>query len=229
MSSDKSSVAGRSDIAQAYRDEELVKDYVDSRYAQGFGRETHLQQASAVSRIVERVRPERLLELACGPARLTVEIPRVPKAVAVDQSPQMLAEARRRLDERGLDHWELREADAFALPFDDESFDMLATFKLIRHFDKPDRMRIYAEVARVLAPGGTFVVDVFNEQMTRWLLEKWGVVDAWIDDFGFDEAGFAAEAREAGFEVVEMFPIQSALKLRHHVVEPVRRLSLIHI
>src|SRR5262249_37173357 len=69
--------------------------------------------------------------------------------VGLDQSPEMLAAARRRLppDVR------LVEAEADHLPFPDASFDALTFTYLLRYVDEP-RATLH-ELARVVKPGGT--------------------------------------------------------------------------
>ena len=70
--------------------------------------------------------------------------------VGVDQSPEMLAEARRRI---GTDRVRLVEASAEELPFEDESFDGLTAAYLLRYLsDLPAGLR---GLARVLRPGAT--------------------------------------------------------------------------
>ena len=68
---------------------------------------------------------------------------------ALDQSPEMLAAARRRFDGRVR----LVEASATALPFADGSFDHLSFTYLLRYVDDPGAT--LAELARVVRSGGT--------------------------------------------------------------------------
>ena len=69
--------------------------------------------------------------------------------VGLDQSPQMLAEARRRLpaDVR------LIESRAEQLPFPDGAFDALTFTYLLRYVEEP--AAVLRELARVVRPGGT--------------------------------------------------------------------------
>ena len=67
----------------------------------------------------------------------------------LDQSPDMLAVARRRFGDRV----ELVEASATAIPFPDASFDHLTFTYLLRYVDDPGAT--LAELARVVRPGGT--------------------------------------------------------------------------
>jgi demethylmenaquinone methyltransferase / 2-methoxy-6-polyprenyl-1,4-benzoquinol methylase len=71
------------------------------------------------------------------------------KVVGLDQSPEMLAEARRRLP----DDVTLIEGTAEQLPFDDSSFDALTFTYLLRYVSDP--AATLKELARVVRPGGT--------------------------------------------------------------------------
>jgi demethylmenaquinone methyltransferase / 2-methoxy-6-polyprenyl-1,4-benzoquinol methylase len=69
--------------------------------------------------------------------------------VGLDQSPEMLAEARRRLP-AGVT---LIEGHAEELPFPDAAFDALTFTYLLRYVDDP--AAVLRELARVVRPGGT--------------------------------------------------------------------------
>jgi demethylmenaquinone methyltransferase/2-methoxy-6-polyprenyl-1,4-benzoquinol methylase len=69
--------------------------------------------------------------------------------VGLDQSPEMLAEARRRLPAEV----KLFEAGAEQLPFPDAAFDALTFTYLLRYVDDPGA--VLRELARVVRPGGT--------------------------------------------------------------------------
>jgi demethylmenaquinone methyltransferase / 2-methoxy-6-polyprenyl-1,4-benzoquinol methylase len=69
--------------------------------------------------------------------------------VGVDQSPEMLAEARRRLP-AGVT---LIQGSAEKLPFPDNAFDALTFTYLLRYVDDP--AAVLRELARVVRPGGT--------------------------------------------------------------------------
>ena len=71
------------------------------------------------------------------------------QVTALDQSPEMLAVARERLDGRV----ELVEGSAESLPFEDAAFDHVTLTYLLRYVDDPQVT--LAELARVVRPGGT--------------------------------------------------------------------------
>jgi demethylmenaquinone methyltransferase/2-methoxy-6-polyprenyl-1,4-benzoquinol methylase len=94
---------------------------------------------------------DRVLDVATGTGAVALELLRQKRCtvVGVDQSPQMLGEAERRLEGRV----ELVEASADALPFDDGEFDALTFTYLLRYVDDP--AATLRELARVVRPGGT--------------------------------------------------------------------------
>jgi len=102
-----------------------------------------------VSRIDARA-GDRVLDVATGTGAVARELIRQKgcTVVGVDQSPEMLAEARRRLGRSA----ELVEASAESLPFADGEFDALTFTYLLRYVDDPQAT--LSELARVVRPGG---------------------------------------------------------------------------
>lgn len=105
--------------------------------------------------LVSRVpasRDDVVVDLATGTGAVALELVRQKgcSVVGVDQSPEMLAEARRRLETNRV---RLVEASAEELPFEDECFDGLTAAYLLRYLsDLPAGLR---GLARVLRPGAT--------------------------------------------------------------------------
>ena len=90
-----------------------------------------------------------VLDVATGTGLVAAElVPRGFRVTGVDQSPEMLASARRRFGARV----ELVEASAEALPFDDASFDHLTVTYLLRYVEDPAATLV--ELARAVRPGG---------------------------------------------------------------------------
>jgi demethylmenaquinone methyltransferase/2-methoxy-6-polyprenyl-1,4-benzoquinol methylase len=133
------------------------------RYARllSFGQDPHWR-----SFLVERiaVRPEAaVLDVACGTAAVSIELVRrySCQVVGVDQSAEMLAAGRDRVEAEGLGaRIELREGRAEALPFEDASFDALTFTYLLRYVDDP--AATMRELARVVRPEGRIaMLDFF--------------------------------------------------------------------
>lgn len=105
--------------------------------------------------LVDEVAPrpgQRLLDVATGTGMVAAELRRRCDCtvVGIDQSPEMLAAARRRF--QGVGQVTLIEGEAEALPFEQQSFDGLTVTYLLRYVDDPQAT--IAELARVLRPGG---------------------------------------------------------------------------
>jgi demethylmenaquinone methyltransferase / 2-methoxy-6-polyprenyl-1,4-benzoquinol methylase len=101
--------------------------------------------------LVSRLPPGgHALDVATGTGLVARElIRRGFDVTGVDQSPEMLAVARRRFG----DAVELVEASASSLPFADDAFDHLTFTYLLRYVDDPGAT--LTELARVVRPGGT--------------------------------------------------------------------------
>lgn len=163
---------------------------------------------------MERLAPrsgERILDIGCGTGRLTSEIhSRVPGArvAGVDRSWSMLAEAHRYA--RGF---AIAQADAARLPFRDGSFD--AVFSTATFHWVPDHAELFAEIQRVLAPGGRLVAQAgggpnlarLHARATRLAARDYpAAFEAWDDPWtfaGVDDT--VARLERAGFTALKVW------------------------
>ena len=107
---------------------------------------------------------DRVLDVATGTGAVARELIATKgcTVVGLDQSPDMLAVARRRLPP-GV---ELVEATADAIPFPDASFDALSFTYLLRYV--PDPAATLRGLARVVKPGGTIASLEFAVPRGVW-------------------------------------------------------------
>jgi demethylmenaquinone methyltransferase/2-methoxy-6-polyprenyl-1,4-benzoquinol methylase len=112
----------------------------------------------------------RVLDVASGTAAVSIALARaVPErmVIGVDQSAEMLAAGRARVERAGLaSRVELREGRAEALPFPDAEFDALTFTYLLRYVDDP--AGTLRELARVVRPGGTIAMQEFGLPRGVW-------------------------------------------------------------
>src|SRR3954468_18497538 len=98
----------------------------------------------------------RVLDVATGTAAVAIELAKGAPGrtvVGLDQSPEMLAAGRARVERGGLaDRIALRGGRAEALPPPDGEFDALTFTYLLRYVDDP--LATMCELARVVRPGG---------------------------------------------------------------------------
>jgi ubiquinone/menaquinone biosynthesis C-methylase UbiE len=118
-------------------------------------------QGADLRRLVELARPrgdERLLDVATGGGHTALAFAsHVREVVASDLTPRMLAAAEQFIRAQGVTNVAFEQADAEALPFADASFDIVTSRIAPHHFPNP--RRFVHEVARVLRPGGQFLLD----------------------------------------------------------------------
>jgi SAM-dependent methyltransferase len=75
------------------------------------------------------------------------------EVVGLDADPEMLAQARRKAEQAGVE-LELTEGFSTELPYEDASFDRVLSTLFFHHLDPEPKRRTAREIARVLKKGG---------------------------------------------------------------------------
>jgi phosphatidylethanolamine/phosphatidyl-N-methylethanolamine N-methyltransferase len=123
--------------------------------------------------LVNRLPGTRVLEMGVGTGLALPRYAPDKRVTGIDLSAEMLAQARKRVAELGLDNVEsLREMDAEATDFDDASFDIAVAMFVASVVPHP--LRLLAEMRRVVRPGGAilFVNHFAAEAGPRWWIER---------------------------------------------------------
>jgi demethylmenaquinone methyltransferase/2-methoxy-6-polyprenyl-1,4-benzoquinol methylase len=114
--------------------------------------------------------PGRLLDLASGTGGQIAAAKKLRPELAVtglDQAPDMLALARTKLARLPAPAPELIVGDALDLPFAESSFDSVSISFGLRNISR--RRDLYAQVRRVLKPGGRFLIlELFHNPQSFW-------------------------------------------------------------
>jgi len=143
------------DVNRRYHDV-AAEDY-DAKWGISFGEIGRHQVLGKLTKMLgERPGPfARSLEIGSGTGYFTLNLVQdgvIGAATCTDISPGMLETLEGNAAELGL-QVETAACDAAALPFEDESFDLVLGHAVLHHL--PDLEQAFAEFWRVLAPGGT--------------------------------------------------------------------------
>jgi ubiquinone/menaquinone biosynthesis C-methylase UbiE len=143
------------DVNARYHD--VAAGHYDAKWGIDFGDVGQAQVLAKVRKALGRDAAgfERSLEIGSGTGYFTLNLMRaglIGEATCTDISPGMLSALSANARRLGLDVNTVA-TDAEALPFADDSFDLVIGHAILHHI--PDLAKAFREFARVLAPGGT--------------------------------------------------------------------------
>jgi ubiquinone/menaquinone biosynthesis C-methylase UbiE len=170
----------------------------------------------SLERLVALTAPQknwRTLDVATGGGHVVYAFaPHVARVWATDITQEMLDMVKAEAESRGLANVRTAYAKAEALPFDDESFDLVTCRIAPHHFDSIPQF--LSEVHRVLKPGGLFALvdnvvpagsvgDYINaferlrdpSHLRAWTMEEWREA--------LKQAGLAATHEEQLYKTME--------------------------
>ncbi|MFP5579133.1 MAG: class I SAM-dependent methyltransferase [Acidimicrobiia bacterium] len=150
----------------------------------------------------------RVLEVGPGPG-LTTDLlsQELDHVTAVELDPGLANALSGRYD--GSDRVTVVEADATSMPFPDDHFTGAVSFTMLHHVPEPAMQdRLFAEVGRVLRPGGWFVCSDSVESDDLAALH--------VDDVynPIDPATLEARLRAAGFDTADLRTNEFAFAFR---------------
>lgn len=137
----------------------LASDRQDFEHATG-NRRFYAIARQAIGYVEDRVAAwapgRKILDYCCGEGRFSFVVARNGgEAVGIDISPVSIENCRRRAQEDGVaEHTTFLVMDAEDLRFPDDHFDHACVSGVLHHLDLD---RAYAELARVVVPGGSIV------------------------------------------------------------------------
>jgi ubiquinone/menaquinone biosynthesis C-methylase UbiE len=118
------------------------------------------------------------------------------RAFGIDLGMDQLRWAKRTLAAGGA--LGLALANARELPFADARFDRAVSVEMMEHVFRPDRPKVFAEVARVLKPGGRFSISTPNAaspiEAVKRAAVRWPLLRRSLPSSCFPEAGDDREA-----------------------------------
>ena len=170
----------QSDLSREQDRRRYFEDISNKRY---HGREWHVPTVAQFSEF----RGKDVLEIGCSIATDGLEFARNgARYVGVDLTPKSIEMAKERFNLFGFPGtFEVANAET-RLPFPDDSFDHIYSFGVIHHSPVPER--IVREIYRVLRPGGTLTVMLYNRSSINYYIEimllrrifKWCLLPAFM-------------------------------------------------
>ena len=117
----------------------------------------HADGMDLLRQLAAPVPGDEMLDVACGPGIVACAFaPLVRRVTGIDLTPEMIAEAGRAQQARGLTNMQWQIGSASALPFADAAFSLVLTRYSFHHFEDP--RPALDEMFRVCRPGGRVVV-----------------------------------------------------------------------
>lgn len=106
--------------------------------------------------VLPRLRPGmRLLDCGCGPGSITLGLARQvapAEVIGLDREASQIEKARQEAQKQEASHVRFETGSIYALPFADQSFDVVFAHAVFEHLREP--LKALAEIHRVLAPDG---------------------------------------------------------------------------
>jgi ubiquinone/menaquinone biosynthesis C-methylase UbiE len=158
----------------------------------------------------------QVLDLACGTGEpaisLASQVGQQGRVIGIDINAELLEVARDRAQQRSLSNIEFRQADAHALPFASDSFDLVTSRFGVMFFE--DVVRALGEAHRILRPRGRIALLAWGPFEQPYFLSTIAIVGAHVTNstlqpgtlnmFRFSQPGsMTAALKQAGFTRIE--------------------------
>ncbi|MFC1419889.1 methyltransferase domain-containing protein [Streptacidiphilus cavernicola] len=153
-----------------------------------------------------------LLDVGCGPGTITADLALAVapgRVTAIDSSAEVLAQAEQAVTGAGVSGAVFEVADVHALPYPDDSFDVVHAHQVLQHVADP--VQALREMRRVCRPGGRVAARDSDYAAFTWFpavpaLDDWNALYHQVarGNGGEPEAGrmLRSWARAAGFEQI---------------------------
>lgn len=227
MEEKKFNVKNPGKIKKWYEREDIASAYLKKRFDDPLGRLRHVQQIKAINQEIAQRKPKKVLDLACGPARITADLKGDFEGLAADNSPEMLKIAKKRVSGN---KWRFRRLDAFKASSLNQKFNLITSFRFVRHFNDNERNKLYSEIRTLLSDNGVFIFDVVNRKkwnITRNLGKLLGKKDSLpVYDRFYTKKEIENELKRNGLRIVGMRPLMNFFLTEHAISNMLCKINL---
>lgn len=193
-------------------------------YDQGLGPHIFVDYAADLAARVAALGPRRVLEMAAGTGivtrRLRDTLPENVHLTATDLNEPMLAVAAQKFSPD--EQVEFGPADACDLPFEDGAFDCIVCQFGVMFF--PDKDLSYRQAHRVLKPGGSYVLNVWDKMAANPFARiAYDTIASFFDEdppqfyqvpfHYYDHDAIVASLEDAGFDDVTVTDLKFEVEI----------------
>ena len=155
--------------------------FADNYFDEFAGEQSQLSQISADEELINQLLLQyaqqenmgELLDIGTGTGRMLLLLgSKIEKAIGIDNSREMLAIARTKLEQADLKNCQVRIGDMYRLPFAENRFGIITINSLLRYAEKPKD--VLTEATRVLKPGGFLIIVDFSDHGLTELRDEYG-------------------------------------------------------
>lgn len=157
-------ISGLNELKKHYQREDIARSYEKLRFSDLAGKIEHEITLDLINSLISKYKPDTLLEIATGPGRLTKNINLWNKGIGVDYSNSMLKLAKKNVNNK---KWKFIRADIMKMPFKDDYFDMIVTFRLLSHFNNIQRENSYKKIRKILKKDGLLIFEIGNKNYKK--------------------------------------------------------------
>ncbi len=123
----------------------------------------HMSRVKAITEVIEKLKPETLVEVACGDGFVLQEISKIknpPKLTGVEISEKRINRCKQKPFKA-----DYVLGDIVNLPFKDNSFDVVIATEILEHI--PNYQKAISELNRITKPNGHIIITFPNELNLR--------------------------------------------------------------
>lgn len=148
--------------------------YLDT-YLADFTPERTTQEVDFVVNAARLKPSDRILDLACGHGRHTIELAKrgFSNIIGVDYSEPFIAKAKEDAKKAGV-NVEFRTGDMRNLPFNEEFDVVLHLFTAFGYFDNEGNQQTLGEISKAMKPGGRYLIDVISGEAVKRRFQEQG-------------------------------------------------------
>ncbi|WP_394884859.1 methyltransferase domain-containing protein [Clostridium butyricum] len=200
-------VKGNENIKNYYSQQSIATSYHEDRFSSYPMNLYDALERKAINIIINAQYGQKdleLLDIASGDGRILKELFEFGKCTSIDNSSEMLKIVfDKYAHNNGLT---IKKGDFLEINVENK-YDVITTFRYIRHFEYEDRKVIYEKIRKSLNDNGIFIFDVPNIDAELKLRETLGWQNFNIYDVFWSKKSIELEAEQNGFEIKFCIPV----------------------